>query len=145
MFWEHEWVWAAVAASAAFCSLPIAILALRQSAKALRVDIPAPDIHWLGNESVTVRVHGDDERRFGISEIRAVGGTFQNTEYWVDTQDGDNRPSIRPGGPKLSKVRYKPPVPLLTLYAHVKQGGGAKVRIVSRADTSVGTWMYFPK
>lgn len=140
---QQEWFWTAIAALAAFISIPIAIWSLRQSNKALKVNLPAPEIIWRG-DFITVQMHDDDERHYGITDVKTASGTFCSVEMYVETVGYDNQPSIRPAKDEKRHFNYDPPVSMLNLYCYAPKDGRIKVKVVSRADKSIAAWISYP-
>ena len=130
---QQEWLWAAIAAVVAAASLALSIWSLRQSSKALRSGLPAPE--------VSVEVNEVDQRHFGVAELRAQRGTLRTVEV-RKIEDGHKR---YPSSDAKKLLKFDPPVQLVTIFFDLEVSGALNVKIASRADPRVYAWMKFPK
>jgi hypothetical protein len=142
-FLEEEWFWAAAAVGFAAVSCIVSVFALSQSSKALRVDIPAPEVNWGSEHFVSVQMREGDQQRFGIAEIRPLGGTLRHVK--VEKEDPYGGYFMEPALEEHRRMTYMPSVAHATLYVFVPAGSGIKVKVVSRAEASVSAWIEFTR
>lgn len=136
---QEEWFWTAVAAGVAAVSIPVSLVALRQSGKALRVNIPAPEVYWREDQYLTIKIRDEDEHHFGIAEIRSQDGTFRDAK--IGERDPYGGFTVNPTGPSFKREKYKPLTSLVNVYAYFPGDSGIEVKIASRAEASVAAWI----
>jgi hypothetical protein len=138
-FLRQNWAWTSLCCAAGF-AVALAILALLQSAKAMRASIPEPEVRAAYTEFTVIRMRPADEHRFGISHVESRKGKFLVTADMRLRELPDLVRGYLPLGRRIKSAKFDPPATSLIIRTALK-GKLVRARITSRGDKCIYKWI----